>query len=362
MENYKAVLVDDEVWTREVIKGLGDWTALGIEVVGEASDGEYGLELIRRLSPDIIITDVRMPHLSGIDLVGLLRRDGNDACVLIISGYDDFTYIRSALRLGVTDYLLKPIKAEELNAQLRRCVEALGARSERREEDSSLTADFTGETWAEAYIALQNELREALRARSGERLDARFRALGALVAAHETDHPPKGVIVGIYYTLENLLRRFIVDSGYTAAQIYGAQENAFVFSRDAALDDLLAFLCALFRTAAERVEALQHTRNRLDVEQIKRYAADHCTEGITLEQTAARFYVSMEYLSKIFKSTCGEGFTEYVTRLRMEKALALLTGSALPLKDIGAAVGYCDQAHFYKTFKKFFGKPPGQYR
>lgn len=361
MAKYKAVVIDDEVWTREVIKGLGNWESLDIEVVGEASDGEYGLELIRRLSPEVIITDVRMPHLNGIDLVGLLRRDGNDACVLIISGYDDFAYIRSALQLGVTDYLLKPIKAEELNAQLRRCTEKLAERAE-RSAAHALETDFTGEAWAGDYIAQQNELREALRARSAERIEARFQALGELVSAHESAQPPKSVVIGVYYTLENLLRRFIVDSGYSITQIYGEQENSFVFSRDTNLGDMLRFLCTLYRTAAERVEALQHARNKLDVEQIKRYAADHCTEGITLEQTASRFYVSMEYLSKIFKATCGEGFTEYVTRLRMEKAMELITGSDLPLKDIGSAVGYYDQAHFYKTFKRVFGNTPGQYR
>ncbi len=360
MARYKAVVIDDEVWTREVIKSLGNWEGLNIEVVGEASDGEYGLELVRRMGPDIIVTDVRMPHLNGIDLVGLLRREHNDACVLIISGYDDFAYIRSALQLGVTDYLLKPIKAEELNAQLCRCTETLDRRAAREKEEVGLATDFTGEAWAEGYIAQQDELREALRARSTKRIEARFQALGELVTAHETGRPPKSVIIGIYYTMENLLRRFIVDSGYTVEQIYGKQGNTFLFSGDTGLDDMLDFLCVLYCSAAKRVEALQRARGKLDVEQIRRYAADHCIEGVTLEQTAGRFYVSMEYLSKVFKTTYGEGFTEYVTRLRMEKAMELLRSGSLPLKDVGAAVGYCDQAHFYKTFKRIFGKRQGQ--
>jgi Response regulator containing CheY-like receiver domain and AraC-type DNA-binding domain len=73
MGKYKVVIVDDEPWTREVIKALGEWEELGLEVVGEASDGEYGLELIRQTTPDIIITDVKMPHRNGIDLIGTLR-------------------------------------------------------------------------------------------------------------------------------------------------------------------------------------------------------------------------------------------------------------------------------------------------
>ena len=125
---------------------------------------------------------------------------------------------------------------------------------------------------------------------------------------------------------------------------------------------ILDFLHDLFLISAQQTEELQRARNRLDIEQIRLYIASHCTEGITLKKVADRFYVSMEYLSKVFKSTYGEGFTEYVTRLRMEKAAALIAEGTLPLKEVGEAVGYYDQAHFYKTFKKIYGKAPGQFR
>jgi two-component system response regulator YesN len=105
MANYKVIIIDDEPWTREVIKTLGNWTGLGLEVIGEASDGEYGLELIRQMSPDIILTDVKMPHLNGIDLIEILRRENNNSPVIFISGYDDYSYIRSALKLDAVDYL-----------------------------------------------------------------------------------------------------------------------------------------------------------------------------------------------------------------------------------------------------------------
>ena len=110
----KVVIIDDEPWTRGVIIKLAQWDRLGLKVVGEAADGETGLELIRKVLPDIVITDVRMPRIGGIELVQKLRSEGFQIPILIISGYDDFAYVRSALKLGVTDYLLKPIKAQEL--------------------------------------------------------------------------------------------------------------------------------------------------------------------------------------------------------------------------------------------------------
>ena len=82
MRNYKVVIIDDEPWTREVIKTLANWEALGLEIAGEASDGEYGLELIRLTVPDIILTDVKMPHLNGIDLIDTLRKENNNTPVI----------------------------------------------------------------------------------------------------------------------------------------------------------------------------------------------------------------------------------------------------------------------------------------
>lgn len=74
MLKYKAVIVDDEKWTRQVIRGLGEWEKNNIIIAGEASDGEYGLELIRQVKPDIVLTDVCMPHLSGLEQMEQIRR------------------------------------------------------------------------------------------------------------------------------------------------------------------------------------------------------------------------------------------------------------------------------------------------
>lgn len=123
--SYKVVIVDDEPCTRGVILKLGHWDDLDMEVVGEAADGEIALELITRLLPDVVITDVRMPRLDGLELAQRLRKQGWQKPILVVSGYDDYSYVRSALKSGVTDYILKPVKSQELNQQLQRCAELL---------------------------------------------------------------------------------------------------------------------------------------------------------------------------------------------------------------------------------------------
>ena len=89
-ETYTAIIIDDESWTRDVLRYVGKWKELGIEIVAEASDGEYGLELALSLNPDIIITDVKMPNMDGLKLGEELRKRNCTSEILYISGHDEF--------------------------------------------------------------------------------------------------------------------------------------------------------------------------------------------------------------------------------------------------------------------------------
>ncbi len=360
MERYKVVIIDDEPWTRDVIKSLVPWETLALEVAGEASDGEYGLELIEQLQPDIILTDVHMPHISGIDLVSHLRKKGNNAKVIIISGYDDFVYIRSALKLDVADYLLKPIKPEELNDQLQRCITLLNEENREKAETGEYIDGFLNAPWTDEYFALRSSAYECLFSADAPMIRQKFKQIRQLIENHEKENISRGAIIGIYYGLIGWLQRFISSSGYSPSEVFENQNTSFVFSRGCTLGDMLDFACELYCRASQSVQELIKARNRLDIHLVKTFIQENFATGITLKETATRFFVSKEYLSKLFKESTGEGFSEYVTALRMNKAKNLITEYKVPLKEVGAMVGYLDQAHFYKAFKRFFRKTPGE--
>jgi len=118
------VLVEDEQIIRTGIATGVDWAVLGIGPVTEAEDGEQALALIERTHPDIIITDIRIPFIDGLELIERVKARMSDVSVVVISGYDDFRYAQRALKLGVQDYLLKPVDPEELTGVLRKiCAE-----------------------------------------------------------------------------------------------------------------------------------------------------------------------------------------------------------------------------------------------
>jgi two-component system, response regulator YesN len=122
---YKLLVVDDEDWIRERLRYTIDWSKMGIEVIGEAKDGEEALELTEKLAPDIVLTDIRMPGIDGLEYIKRLRDGNNKARAIIISGYSDFEYARKAIKLGAFDYILKPVEDDDLTGVVRRCLEEI---------------------------------------------------------------------------------------------------------------------------------------------------------------------------------------------------------------------------------------------
>ena len=114
----KVFLCEDEFVVREGIKNNIDWAGNGYEFVGEASDGELALPLIRKLEPDIVITDIKMPFMDGLELSRVIRRELPFAEIVILSGYEEFDYAKQAISIGVAQYLTKPISGDDLLAEL----------------------------------------------------------------------------------------------------------------------------------------------------------------------------------------------------------------------------------------------------
>lgn len=140
----KLFLVEDEIIMRNGIKNNIDWEVEGIEFVGEASDGELAYPQIQKLKPDILVTDIKMPFMDGLELTELVRKDFPDMKIIILSGYDDFSYAQKAVSLNVTEYLLKPITPKKLLESIRKEVEKI-EKSRQSEEYNDLTEEVKKE-------------------------------------------------------------------------------------------------------------------------------------------------------------------------------------------------------------------------
>ena len=125
MRNYKAVVIDDEYFIRTGFKFLLDWEKLRMEIAGQASDGEQGLELVKELCPDVVFLDIKMPKMDGLTMLKKLREEQNETLVIIMSGYAEFSYAQKAIDYGVYKYLTKPINTDELEQIITKIVSRL---------------------------------------------------------------------------------------------------------------------------------------------------------------------------------------------------------------------------------------------
>ncbi len=115
---YNVLIADDEDMIREGLKCLLDWESLGFCVAGEASNGEEAYHQILNLKPDVVLMDIRMPGMLGLDVIRKVREEGFEGKIMILSGYSDFHYAQEAIHYGVQDYLTKPIDEDELTNSL----------------------------------------------------------------------------------------------------------------------------------------------------------------------------------------------------------------------------------------------------
>lgn len=131
---YKVVVVEDEKRVRQGIVMGTDWSKINCLVMGEAANGEEGIAMIRKCRPDIVITDIRMPKMMGLEMVEKIQKLGLEPHVIFLTAYDDFVYAQQAIKLSAADYLLKPFKDGELESTILKIIEKNKRDTERKEQ------------------------------------------------------------------------------------------------------------------------------------------------------------------------------------------------------------------------------------
>jgi len=367
---YDAVLIDDEPWARETLKRIGDWRALGFRVIGEASDGQSGLECVRSLRPDLIVMDMNMPGLDGAELLRELSAEGSRAKVIVISGYDDFRYTRQAMLSKAVDYLLKPVKPGEFNALLSRCAAelAIDAEDARREPDASQfdrveqlsllgTVDAA---WMRQYGELLDVVATCLISGSADGMDRVFSMIESSLKRVSGEYLGIRLLVRVNYDFLTLFENSIINHDLDNERALRPDAVSFPLSGHVPPEELTAHWRRAFRSVLTYARAKDARKGRIDVDEIREWIEARYDQPLTLESVAARFSVSREYLSSQFRKETGTTFTAHLTSIRMERLKELITVYGLPIQRAAESAGYVDISSFYRAFKKYFGLTPGE--
>ena len=150
MQKYKVLLVDDEEEVIDTIERKINWEELGFEVAGRAQNGVKALEIAEKTQPDVVITDIKMPYMDGLELSRNLKKENTDIKIMILTGFDEFEYAKEAVHLEIEDYVLKPVNANELTKCMQRLRDALD-----KEWDEKLNVKKLEEYYMESLPLLQ---------------------------------------------------------------------------------------------------------------------------------------------------------------------------------------------------------------
>ena len=143
---YSVFIVDDEVIVREGIRSKIDWENTQFSFAGEASDGEIALSMIQDIKPDILITDIKMPFMDGLELSRMVKKLQPWVRIIILSGHDEFEYAKKAISIGVEDYILKPFTSENLLSSLNKIATSLDKQKQQFTDISRMKSELESST------------------------------------------------------------------------------------------------------------------------------------------------------------------------------------------------------------------------
>ncbi|MFB5763677.1 response regulator transcription factor [Paenibacillus medicaginis] len=392
---YQVVIADDEPIIREGIRDTVNWEELGMTVAGEAEDGEEAFALALEKTVDIMLVDMNMPFMDGIELIRRLRAERPGCRFVVISGHDEFAFAQQALRLGVEDYLLKPVDPKQLHSVLARVGRELDEErqhdhylklaSEQIDRNIPLLRQRFCQEWMDGLVAGDE---------AGQRLDflrlprkvpaqigvVRWPAMAAreslmkendrqlfLFAAeniasellsplpHVIFHDQTGLI-GIC-----LWEEAPEESGALIEREVGKYLNIAVQACFEAVSGGMSSVPEVYRGCREQV--YQEARLSPLVRRARQLIGERYTDQeLTLEGIASQLQVSPVYLSRVLKKELNTSFVGLVTGARIAKAVRLLDSTSLPVHEVALMSGYDSQHYFSTAFKKRMGVSPNQYR
>lgn len=411
----KAILVDDEPLVLIGMQSMLNWTEIGVELAGTARNGADAWKLIREQRPDLVICDIMMPVMNGLDLMEKCRKElGSLPLFIMLTGYEEFDYVKRCLKLGATEYLVKvELTPEDLRTAILKAKEQLQKEQRLRKPETAAPASGLAQYRDRLLIRLYNgryESLQELRADSDfygltfdapeyvaayAELEARplpteqQATLSACVANMASDilsrYLPGCLVTGI--DLHHLavliplqegapdwdkLSAFLKQTGTILYQYFTARLRwAMGFPVASILDvkKSLQIASSLLTQMEEGEEVCVYGSDVTSslnyraqlVTRIQEYIRKNLSSRLSLNDVAAVFNFSPNYLSQLLSSSGEASFVEFVTITRIAAAKELMETSDLKVYEISEQVGFESASYFSKVFKRLEGISPREY-
>ncbi|MBP1962327.1 response regulator transcription factor [Paenibacillus aceris] len=331
-----VLIVDDEPVIRRGMVKMAELYAPAFSKIQTAENGEAALEQIRASEPDLVLTDVRMPKMDGLELCKIIHEEFPHIKTVVISGYNDFEYAQKSMNYGVRHYLLKPATKSDVHDML----------------DQLIKKPKQGYLSPSRYIEWIDQMEQQIWALQMEEFGS------LIVRWREYCLSANISLAQLKELLDDcnamLVKRF-------QARHYSPSSVPAHLQADSVKEVLDAFEKGLL-SMISGLHAVRSGHFKDPMEEAKAYIDSRLSEDISLDQVAAMVGLTPTYFSSLFKKITQETFVQYRISKRMAKAKEMLAAPHVRIVDVAADVGYDDYPHFTKTFKKIVGVSPTEYR
>ena len=398
---FTIIVADDEAELREAVCSMIPWETLGFRLAGSAGNGLDALQLVEQLQPDLLLTDIQMPFITGTALARQVRELQPLIQVAFLSGYDDFEYAQSAIESDVIAYLLKPISMAELSEALREIHRKMAARfdalrpsgdpgksgslqlaaasllldrfNEQQEEqelrrmlsecgmDLGESCEFTvlamraGDMKQDAAQTADKVLRDYFKSCS---IVSGGRVLSLLVSADGFAHLG-AALDELYYVGKRLLGE---PCTIGASRSFSRLQRCALACREAADALREAEESGIFYVSELQTKDARQGMSYLCDRALQIIEQNYMDEELSLGTVSEQLHVSPNYLSANMKKYTGDTFINLLIKRRMDEALYLLQSSGMKVAEVAARCGYSDQHYFSYCFKKYHGTSPAKMR
>ena len=381
-------LIDDEESSLRLMCGIVEWDQLGYSIVGTATDGLEGLTLYTAHKPDVIIVDIRMPIMDGLEFIKRVRQHNDGVKIIILSAYGEFDYAQKAIDLGVSAYLLKPLNEDKLTEMLQAIKSEIEKERSNRTHRSILSFEDSAALkhfYDEETIPQEGELNDHDEAQPFNTLHDSYLLENQLMLIEKiqvcnlsyvlnfveasfhkfvAEHIDPIQVLEFCDIIEALLKKVILkldpDGAWQSTQYDLLSENSAFLSSKQLKQRLNGLLMEGIAYVKQKHE---QNRNGAVIWKAKVYALQHYQDmQFSIQETAEFVDLSKSHFSKIYKEYTGENFWDFVIKLKMEKAKSELKHSNKTHYDIAQLIGYDSEYHFSRIFTKTVGISPSHFR
>lgn len=405
----KVHIIEDEPYIRMELMEIIEWESYGFTIVGESKNGKEALKSLEKNSVDLIITDIEMPHMNGVEFLKNIRERGWDIEVVFLTGFSEFQYAREGAKLNIVDYLLKPIDTNQLIDVLNR------VKSKVLEKQIKGNKSYNKELVSKQMIdIIQGKIKDE--EIINNHIDRDYVVVANINIKDFDDEGEQWLKDGNYYIymdkikdkINNVFKLYMVkfievdlgsyicilqlklDEGYMILEEKMKDiENEINLNESFSIEIGLGYICNKLNIRNSYFEAKKqiynkqikrfknvfdfevNNENKVDnkvsykdeiVKKSKLYVKENIEGEITLNVVAQYLNISKNYFCSMFKQETGINFLNYIVQQKIERAKKMLVEENMKVYEVSERLGYSDTTYFSKLFKRNVGVTPQEYK